>query len=215
MSSEPDHSVVELTDQDRFIILASDGVWEFITRWVCSRLTTGLTTERGMPDCAAVLRRMGVLPACLHSAWAGAWVCAGLALCAVPCIIAHRSLGACCACLKCWCACCTLLPARSKEAVEIAAQYDTAEESCRQVCVLGGERACGLCAQLCALYGCTGACCVYAGGRALARGEGRSANCCTAAAQEADHGDLSALQLPMLCSTLRLPHASALCAARR
>lgn len=31
VSSEPDHSVVELTEQDRFIILASDGVWEFIT----------------------------------------------------------------------------------------------------------------------------------------------------------------------------------------
>jgi hypothetical protein len=31
VSSEPDHSVVELTDQDCFIILASDGVWEFIT----------------------------------------------------------------------------------------------------------------------------------------------------------------------------------------
>jgi len=31
VSSEPDHSVVELTDQDRFMILASDGVWEFIT----------------------------------------------------------------------------------------------------------------------------------------------------------------------------------------
>ncbi|KAF5836988.1 phosphatase 2C-like domain-containing protein [Dunaliella salina] len=31
VSSEPDHSVVDLTEDDRFIILASDGVWEFIT----------------------------------------------------------------------------------------------------------------------------------------------------------------------------------------
>eukprot|EP00967_Tisochrysis_lutea_P128931 scaffold221225_cov22-Tisochrysis_lutea.AAC.1 len=31
VSSEPDHSVIDLTEQDRFIILASDGVWEFIT----------------------------------------------------------------------------------------------------------------------------------------------------------------------------------------
>jgi serine/threonine protein phosphatase PrpC len=31
VSSEPDHSVVELSSQDRFVILASDGVWEFIT----------------------------------------------------------------------------------------------------------------------------------------------------------------------------------------
>lgn len=31
VTSEPDHTVVELTPQDRFIILASDGVWEFIS----------------------------------------------------------------------------------------------------------------------------------------------------------------------------------------
>ena len=31
MSSEPDHSVVELTSVDKFMILASDGVWEFIS----------------------------------------------------------------------------------------------------------------------------------------------------------------------------------------
>lgn len=29
--SEPDHSVVELTTQDKFMVLASDGVWEFIS----------------------------------------------------------------------------------------------------------------------------------------------------------------------------------------
>lgn len=31
VTSEPDHTVVELTPQDRFMILASDGVWEFIS----------------------------------------------------------------------------------------------------------------------------------------------------------------------------------------
>ena len=31
VSSEPDHSVVELTSVDKFMILASDGVWEFIS----------------------------------------------------------------------------------------------------------------------------------------------------------------------------------------
>lgn len=29
--SEPDHSEVELTPNDQFIVLASDGVWEFIS----------------------------------------------------------------------------------------------------------------------------------------------------------------------------------------
>lgn len=53
MTSEPDHTSIELTPSDKFIILASDGVWEFIS---------------------------------------------------------------------------------SKEAVEIVAQYDSAEEACRQVC---------------------------------------------------------------------------------
>lgn len=31
MTSEPDHTVVELSSADRFIVLASDGVWEFIS----------------------------------------------------------------------------------------------------------------------------------------------------------------------------------------
>ena len=31
VTSEPDHSVMELTPQDKFIVLASDGVWEFIS----------------------------------------------------------------------------------------------------------------------------------------------------------------------------------------
>lgn len=31
VASEPEHSTVELTDQDQFMILASDGVWEFIS----------------------------------------------------------------------------------------------------------------------------------------------------------------------------------------
>lgn len=53
VTSEPDHTSLELTPQDKFIVLASDGVWEFIS---------------------------------------------------------------------------------SKEAVEIISQYETAEESCRQVC---------------------------------------------------------------------------------
>ena len=30
MTSEPDCTVIELTPQDKFIVLASDGVWEFI-----------------------------------------------------------------------------------------------------------------------------------------------------------------------------------------
>jgi serine/threonine protein phosphatase PrpC len=29
--SEPDHTSIELTAQDKFIVLASDGVWEFIS----------------------------------------------------------------------------------------------------------------------------------------------------------------------------------------
>ncbi|GLI69998.1 hypothetical protein VaNZ11_014732 [Volvox africanus] len=31
VTSEPDHTVMELTPQDKFIVLASDGVWEFIS----------------------------------------------------------------------------------------------------------------------------------------------------------------------------------------
>lgn len=31
VTSEPDHTSVELIPQDKFIILASDGVWEFIS----------------------------------------------------------------------------------------------------------------------------------------------------------------------------------------
>lgn len=31
MTSEPDHTEIELTANDKFIILASDGVWEFIS----------------------------------------------------------------------------------------------------------------------------------------------------------------------------------------
>ncbi|PNW88452.1 hypothetical protein CHLRE_01g030200v5 [Chlamydomonas reinhardtii] len=31
VTSEPDHSTMELTPQDKFIVLASDGVWEFIS----------------------------------------------------------------------------------------------------------------------------------------------------------------------------------------
>ena len=31
VSSEPDINIHELTEEDQFIILASDGVWEFVT----------------------------------------------------------------------------------------------------------------------------------------------------------------------------------------
>lgn len=31
VTSEPEHTVMEVTPQDRFIVLASDGVWEFIS----------------------------------------------------------------------------------------------------------------------------------------------------------------------------------------
>ncbi|KAG2495635.1 hypothetical protein HYH03_006235 [Edaphochlamys debaryana] len=31
VTSEPDHTVMDITPQDKFIVLASDGVWEFIT----------------------------------------------------------------------------------------------------------------------------------------------------------------------------------------
>jgi hypothetical protein len=56
VTSEPDHSSLELTPQDKFIVLASDGVWEFISSKeaveIISQYETAEESCRQVQSCA-------------------------------------------------------------------------------------------------------------------------------------------------------------------